>query len=153
MPHLPPPPSAAAAAPQQSSASTQHSAGGAQGAPPYRIQVRRIYDPALPDDGARILLDRLWPRGVSKERAHLTLWLKEIAPTTALRQWFGHDPARWDAFQHRYRAELAQNPAPLHQLVAMARSGPLTLLFGAKDTTHNAARVVASVLTTHLTQP
>ncbi|MDN6042282.1 MAG: DUF488 domain-containing protein [Acetobacter sp.] len=110
------------------------------------MRVRRVYDPALPDDGARVLVDRLWPRGVSKERAHLTLWLKDVAPSTALRQWFGHDPALWDDFQQRYRAELAQNPDALNQLVSLAQQGPLTLLFGAKDTTHNEAIVLADIL-------
>ncbi|MFT8432767.1 DUF488 domain-containing protein [Acetobacter orientalis] len=110
------------------------------------MRVRRVYDPALPDDGARVLVDRLWPRGVSKERAHLTLWLKDVAPSTALRQWFGHDPALWDDFQQRYRAELAQNPDALNQLVSLAQHGPLTLLFGAKDTIHNEAIVLADIL-------
>lgn len=121
-------------------------AGRPHGAPRYPVRVRRVYDPALPDDGARVLVDRLWPRGVSKERAHLTLWLKDVAPSTALRQWFGHDPALWDDFQQRYRAELAQNPDVLNQLVSLAQQGPLTLLFGAKDTTHNEAIVLADIL-------
>ncbi|OUI94737.1 uroporphyrin-III methyltransferase [Acetobacter indonesiensis] len=104
--------------------------------------IRRIYDDAQPDDGARVLVDRLWPRGISKDRAALTLWLKDVAPSTALRHWFGHDPARWDEFQKRYRAELDANPDAVQQLLAFARRGKLTLLYGARDTEHNEAVVL-----------
>ncbi|MCC6105879.1 DUF488 domain-containing protein [Acetobacter sp.] len=110
------------------------------------VRIRRVYEDPLPDDGARVLVDRLWPRGVSKERAHLTLWLKDIAPSTALRQWFGHAPARWDDFQRRYRAELAQNPDCVRQILDLAQKGPVTLLYGARDTEHNEAVVLASYL-------
>ena len=110
------------------------------------MRVRRVYEDPLPDDGARVLVDRLWPRGVSKEHAHLTLWLKDIAPSTALRQWFGHDPARWDDFQRRYRAELAQNPDCVRQILDLAQKGPVTLLYAARDTEHNEAVVLASYL-------
>ncbi|OUI92636.1 uroporphyrin-III methyltransferase [Acetobacter indonesiensis] len=101
-----------------------------------------MYDDAQPDDGARVLVDRLWPRGISKDRAALTLWLKDVAPSTALRHWFGHDPARWDEFQKRYRAELDANPDAVQQLLAFARKGKLTLLYGARDTEHNEAVVL-----------
>lgn len=110
------------------------------------LQVRRIYDPPLPTDGTRVLIDRLWPRGVSKERAALDLWLKDIAPSTELRQWFGHDPARWNGFCQRYRAELDTNPAGVEQLDALTRKGPLTLLFGTRNTEQNEAVVLAVYL-------
>ncbi|MFT9019414.1 DUF488 domain-containing protein [Acetobacter malorum] len=110
------------------------------------LQVRRIYDPPLPTDGTRVLVDRLWPRGISKERAALDLWLKDIAPSTELRQWFGHDPARWNGFCQRYRAELDTNPACVEQLEALARKRPLTLLFGARNTEQNEAVLLAAYL-------
>ncbi|NHO30169.1 DUF488 family protein [Acetobacter farinalis] len=110
------------------------------------IQVRRIYEAPSPEDGARVLVDRLWPRGVSKERAALDLWLKDIAPSTELRQWFGHEPARWTGFRERYRAELEANPACVAQLETLARKGRLTLLFGARDTEQNEAVVLAEYL-------
>nr|WP_220789870.1 DUF488 domain-containing protein [Gluconacetobacter johannae] len=110
------------------------------------MRVRRIYDPPDPDDGARVLVDRLWPRGVGKDRAHLTLWLKEIAPSGELRKWFGHDPARWNDFQQRYRAELDANPSAVDRIVTLAGQGPVTLLYAAKDTQHNEAVVLAAYL-------
>ena len=110
------------------------------------IQVRRVYDPPEADDGARVLVDRLWPRGVSKERARLDLWLKDIAPSTALREWFNHDPAKWSVFEERYQAELSANPAAVAQIVALLRQGPVTLLYGARDTEHNEAVVLAAWL-------
>lgn len=110
------------------------------------LQVRRIYDAPLPTDGTRVLVDRLWPRGVNKERAALDLWLKDIAPSTELRQWFGHDPARWKGFCQRYRAELDANPACVEQLEALARKRPLTLLFGTRNTEQNEAVVLAAYL-------
>ncbi|GAN69255.1 DUF488 domain-containing protein [Acetobacter orleanensis] len=118
-------------------ASTHHGAG---------IQVRRIYDDPAPTDGTRVLVDRLWPRGMSKEHAALDLWLKDIAPSTELREWFGHDPARWAGFCERYRAELESNPACVEQLETLAKKGPLTLLFGAKNTEENEAVVLAAYL-------
>jgi uncharacterized protein YeaO (DUF488 family) len=110
------------------------------------IRVRRVYDPLMPDDGARVLVDRLWPRGVSKEHAHLTLWLKEVAPSTALRNWFDHDPAKWDEFRTRYLAELDANSSAVSQIAALAEQGPVTLLYGARDTQHNEAVVLAAYL-------
>lgn len=117
------------------------------------IQVRRIYEAPSPEDGARVLVDRLWPRGVSKERAALDLWLKDIAPSTELRQWFGHEPARWTGFRERYRAELEANPACVAQLETLARKGRLTLLFGARDTEHNEAVVLADYLQEQVKHP
>ena len=110
------------------------------------IQVRRVYAAPSPPDGTRVLVDRLWPRGVSKERAALDLWLKDIAPFTALREWFGHDPARWEGFCQRYRAELDATPACVEQLATLARKGPMTLLFGARNTEQNEAVVLAAYL-------
>lgn len=94
----------------------------------------------------RVLVDRVWPRGVSKQKAALTLWLKEIAPSTGLRQWFGHDPARWAEFRRRYHAELDANPEPVAQLKDLLRSDHVTLLYGAKDTQHNQALALAEYL-------
>lgn len=110
------------------------------------VRVRRIYDPPEADDGRRILVDRLWPRGVSKERAHLDAWPRDVAPSTELRTWFGHDPARWDEFVHRYQEELAANPGAVQELVAAAGTGPVTLLYAARDEQHNEALVLQRLL-------
>lgn len=121
---------------------------GGDGGPiaPDRIRLKRVYAPADPDDGARVLVDRLWPRGISKVRAALTLWCKDVAPSTELRTWFGHDPARWVEFQRRYRAELRQDGAALETIRHMAHAGPVTLLFAAHDEQHNEAVVLREVL-------
>lgn len=103
------------------------------------IRVRRVYEPPTPDDGARFLVDRLWPRGVKKEALRLDGWLKDAAPSDALRRWFGHDPVRWDEFQRRYRDELNSRPEAWRFIVEAARRGDVTLLFGARDTGHNNA--------------
>lgn len=97
-------------------------------------------------DGRRILVDRLWPRGVSKMEARLDDWLKDLAPSTELRKWFGHDPQRWNEFRRRYRSELARRPEMLTQLRSLAREGTLTLIYAAKDETHNEAVVLRNVL-------
>ena len=110
------------------------------------IALKRAYEPPARGDGARILVDRLWPRGVSKARAHLDLWLKDIAPSTELREWFGHRPERWAGFVARYRAELEANPAPLEYLRGLAADGPLTLVYGARDERHNEAVVLRDCL-------
>ncbi|MCZ7595855.1 MAG: DUF488 domain-containing protein [Hyphomicrobium sp.] len=112
-----------------------------------RVQVKRVYEPAARSDGFRVLVDRLWPRGLTKDRAALDLWLKEIAPSTELRRWFGHDPKRWRQFQARYRAELLEHGAELALLRSRARKGPVTLLFGARDVEHNEAVVLKKMLT------
>lgn len=114
------------------------------------IRLKRVYDPPDKDDGARVLVDRLWPRGLRKDRAALTLWLKEIAPSTELREWFGHDPARWTEFGHRYRAELTRNDEAVAQLADLSKLGPLTLLYAAHDTEHNHAIVLSAYLNDHL---
>lgn len=106
------------------------------------IHVKRIYEPPEPKDGFRILVDRLWPRGISKSAAHIDLWHKDAAPSTELRKWFAHDPSKWTEFQERYLAELAHNPDALNVLVEHARRGDMTLLYGAKDETHNHAVVL-----------
>ncbi|MGH6782577.1 MAG: DUF488 domain-containing protein [Sphingomonadaceae bacterium] len=111
------------------------------------IRIKRIYEAAAKADGQRVLVDRIWPRGVSREAADLTLWLKEIAPSTELRKWFGHDPARWDEFRHRYRAELDANPDAVRRLRELAAKGDVTLLYGARDTAHNQAVALAGYLT------
>ena len=111
-----------------------------------RVAVKRAYDPPAPEDGQRVLVDRLWPRGLSKEKAAIDLWLKEIAPSTAMRQWFGHDPERWDEFQQRYRAELDINGEVVGQLRDVIRAGRTTLIYGAKDEAHNHAVVLAAYL-------
>ena len=116
------------------------------GIPDSNIRLKRAYAPATPDDGVRILVDRLWPRGVSKARAALDDWDKDIAPSTELRQWFGHDPAKWDEFQRRYRAELQGHQALLDQLRDQARKGVVTLVYGARDELHNEAVVLRDVL-------
>ncbi|HNO66607.1 MAG TPA: DUF488 domain-containing protein [Tepidiformaceae bacterium] len=109
------------------------------------VFLKRAYEPASPADGKRVLIDRLWPRGVSKEHAHVELWLKEVAPSTELRKWFGHDPEKWAEFQQRYRAELACNPA-LAELRGLAQAGDLTLVYSAKDEQHNDAVVLKQIL-------
>jgi uncharacterized protein YeaO (DUF488 family) len=91
------------------------------------IRIKRVYDPPDKDDGVRVLVDRLWPRGLRKEKAAVTLWLKEIALRTELREWFGHDPARWAEFGHRYRAELARNDGAVAQLANLSKLGSITM--------------------------
>ena len=115
------------------------------------IRVKRIYDPPDTRDGARVLVDRLWPRGVRKDEAKLTLWLKDIAPSDDLRRWFGHDPARFAEFSWRYRAELRGTREAMRRLKDLAKAGPLTLLYGAHDEEHNNARVLADYLRAHAT--
>jgi uncharacterized protein YeaO (DUF488 family) len=109
------------------------------------LRLKRVYDPPADADGARVLVDRLWPRGVKKEEAHLALWLKDVAPSAELRQWFGHDPERFAEFSRRYRAELSGNAA-IGEIEALLRKGRVTLLYGAKDETHNQAVVLADYL-------
>jgi uncharacterized protein YeaO (DUF488 family) len=103
------------------------------------IRLKRIYDPPSPDDGLRILVDRLWPRGLKKEAAALDRWDRDIAPSDSLRKEFGHDHSRWDEFMASYFAELDANPEPVKRLAAEARHGTVTLLFAARDTEKNNA--------------
>jgi uncharacterized protein YeaO (DUF488 family) len=103
------------------------------------IRTRRVYDPPSPDDGARLLVDRLWPRGVKKQKLRLAGWLKELAPSDSLRKWFAHDPANWAEFQRRYFAQLEENPMGWQPILKAAREGTVTLVFSAKDAEHNNA--------------
>jgi len=106
------------------------------------LKIKRVYEAPESQDGVRILVDRLWPRGMTKEKAALDLWLKDIAPSTALRKWFGHDPQKWNAFRDKYRQELEANPAAVALLKAQIKKGSVTLLYGARDEAHNEAEVL-----------
>ena len=110
------------------------------------IKLKRAYEPPAQTDGRRILIDRLWPRGVSKAEADLDIWIKEIAPSGELRTWFGHDSGRWGEFRRRYRAELAQHSDTLKDLRRHAREGRITLVYSAKDEVHNDAVVLRDVI-------
>lgn len=110
------------------------------------LQLKRVYDPPEPGDGFRVLVDRLWPRGLSRERAELDLWLKEIAPSPRLRTWWNHDPARFDEFADRYRAELAGGPALEELRGVLAAHATVTLLYAARDRDVNHAAVLRDVL-------
>lgn len=114
-----------------------------------RICIKRVYEAASPDDGERILVDRLWPRGLSKEKAAIDIWEKDVAPSAALRKWFGHDPDKFDDFRSKYRKELEDNPE-IKRLEDMIhhlwKDKKVTLLFGAKDETHNQAAVLKEYL-------
>jgi uncharacterized protein YeaO (DUF488 family) len=110
------------------------------------VRLKRVYEPRSADDGTRVLVDRLWPRGVSKAEAAIDEWLKEIAPSTELRQWFGHDPERWEVFRQRFLKELAQHPDEVARLREFARKGRLTLVYAAHDEIHNNAVVLREVL-------
>jgi uncharacterized protein YeaO (DUF488 family) len=114
--------------------------------PASHLRLKRAYEPAAPDDGIRILVDRLWPRGVSKEEAALDEWMKDIAPSAELRQWFGHDPERWVEFQHRYRAELRQHGEELEKIRSLAKKQAVTLVYSAHDEQHNDAVVLRDAL-------
>jgi uncharacterized protein YeaO (DUF488 family) len=110
------------------------------------IQTRRVYDPPSPEDGARLLVDRLWPRGVKKQSLRLAGWLKELAPSDTLRRWFAHDPAKWEEFQRRYFAQLEENPMGWQPILKAASEGRVTLLFSAKDSEHNNAVALKTFL-------
>ncbi len=118
------------------------------GMPAHRhaIAIKRAYAAPDEDDGYRILVDRLWPRGLGKDAAHVDLWLKEIAPSPALRVWFGHDPARFAEFRRRYDAELKSNTAAVAQMDRILAQTPVTLVYAAKDETHNHAIVLKNFL-------
>jgi uncharacterized protein YeaO (DUF488 family) len=110
------------------------------------VRIKRVYEPPLPTDGTRVLVDRLWPRGVRKNDAAIQRWMKDVAPSAELRRWFGHDPARWQEFRRRYRSELHGKAELLAELRAMARERPLTLVYSAHDEQHNQAVVLRDVL-------
>ena len=116
------------------------------------VMAKRIYEVASPDDGWRVLVDRIWPRGVSRDRAQLDTWLPDIAPSTELRTWFGHDQRRWEEFSRRYRFELAVNPC-VDDLRTQMISGRVTLLYSARDTRHNQAVALAAYLLSEASSP
>jgi len=111
-----------------------------------KILVKRVYEPAAKSDGFRVLVDRLWPRGMSKENATLDLWLPDLGPSTTLRQWFNHDPARWEEFRRRYHAELEHKNELVTELKGRAKKDTVTLLYSAKDEEHNQAVALRSYL-------
>lgn len=113
------------------------------------IHIKRVYDPPTQDDGYRVLVDRIWPRGLRKDQAGIDLWLKDIAPSTALRQWFNHDPAKWHEFKTRYFRELLRHADLVGQLRRKAEASRLTLLYSAKDTENNNAAALKEYLETH----
>jgi uncharacterized protein YeaO (DUF488 family) len=110
------------------------------------IKLKRAYEPPAAEDGTRILIDRLWPRGVAKTEAAIDEWMKEIAPSTELRKWFGHDPDRWQEFRRRYQSEIRERSEQYARLRALAQHGPITLVFAAKDEEHNDAVVLRDLL-------
>ena len=110
------------------------------------LAIKRVYEPVSPKDGYRILVDRLWPRGLSKDRAAVDLWLKDIAPSTELRRWFGHDPGKWSEFRRKYSAELATHAEDVAQIRKLAKRRRVTLVYGARDTEYNDAVVLLGYL-------
>lgn len=114
--------------------------------PAARLRLKRAYEPPARGDGTRILVDRLWPRGLKKDGAALDHWMKDVAPSPALRKWFGHDPERWSEFRRRYAAELRAQAEPLDTIRALAHAGPVTLVYAARDEEHNHALVLRDVL-------
>jgi uncharacterized protein YeaO (DUF488 family) len=113
---------------------------------PMDVRIKRAYEPAEAADGVRVLIDRIWPRGVTREEAHLDEWARELAPSAELRRWFAHDPVRFDEFRRRYTAELEAHEDKLRELRERARSRTLTLVYGARDPDHNDAVVLAEIL-------
>ena len=111
-----------------------------------KIKIKRVYEQPDKDDGMRILVDRLWPRGLTQEKAAVALWLKELAPSTELRKWFGHDPEKWRSFRRRYETELRHNDDLIKLLKQKAREGTVTLVYGARDQKHNEALVLKQFL-------
>jgi uncharacterized protein YeaO (DUF488 family) len=114
--------------------------------PATHVRLKRAYEAPAADDGTRILVDRLWPRGVKKTDAAIDEWFKEIAPSTPLRKWFGHDSARWPEFRRRYRSEICEHPDELERLRTLAKRGRITLIFAAHDEAHNNAVVIRDLL-------
>jgi uncharacterized protein YeaO (DUF488 family) len=114
--------------------------------PASHVRLKRAYEPAAPDDGVRVLVDRLWPRGLRKADAAIDRWMKDIAPSTELRRWFGHDPERWPALHRRYSQELLQQAVAIDELRELARGGRVTLVFAAHDEAHNDAVVLRDAL-------
>ena len=111
-----------------------------------KIGLKRVYDSAAKSDGRRVLVDRIWPRGLSKKAARIDLWLKDVAPSTPLRQWFAHDPGKWSEFKNRYFKELDKNPEAVEQLRILAGKGAMTLVFSAKEEKFNNAVALKAYL-------
>lgn len=103
------------------------------------IRLKRVYEPPTPRDGVRVLVERLWPRGLSKDKARVDRWIKDIAPSTELRRWFGHDPAKWEAFKRRYWAELEQRPEVVEEVLKLVRQNTVTFVYAAADAERNSA--------------
>ena len=112
----------------------------------HELKLKRVYEAPQKDDGTRILVDRLWPRGLTKEKAKVDLWLKEIAPSTGLRKWFGHDPKKWRSFRKRYETELKDHADEIKLLKSKVKEGTVTLIYGARDQEHNEALVLKEFL-------
>ena len=113
------------------------------------IKLKRVYENPSPKDGLRVLVERLWPRGLTKERAAVDLWLKDVAPSPELRKWFGHDPARWEQFQKRYGRELRERKKAIRLLKEKAKQGTVTLVYAARDEEHNGALILKRILQGH----
>jgi uncharacterized protein YeaO (DUF488 family) len=111
-----------------------------------KIRLKRAYEKPAPDDGLRILVERLWPRGLTKERAAVDLWMKDVSPSPELRRWYGHDVAKWTEFGERYRAELKQNTSGVEELRQKCKSGTVTFIYAAHDEEHNSARLLKAFL-------
>jgi uncharacterized protein YeaO (DUF488 family) len=114
------------------------------------LKIKRVYERHNPEDGTRFLVERLWPRGIKKEKLRMQAWMKEAAPSPALRRWYAHDINKWEQFQERYRQELQDHPEAWHPLLEAARQGDVTLLYSASDTQHNSALVLKSWLEAQL---
>lgn len=114
--------------------------------PAENVKLKRAYEPPDVSDGTRVLVDRLWPRGVSKKEAAVDLWMKDVAPSNELRKWFGHDPASWNEFRQRYAREVGENRALLDQLRSLAQKGPITLIYSARNEAHNNAVELRSLI-------
>ncbi len=110
------------------------------------MKTKRIYEPAEKEDGCRIFIDRLWPRGVSKENARIDLWLRDIAPSDELRKWFGHDPEKWEEFKKKYAKELQGKQSLIEEIRNMEKKGAVTLIYSAKDTEHNNAVALKAIM-------
>jgi uncharacterized protein YeaO (DUF488 family) len=118
-----------------------------------KIHLKRVYETASKEDGIRILVDRLWPRGMKKEEMKFDAWLKDVSPSPALRTWYSHDPAKWEEFQKRYTAELQENPAAWQPIVKALETGPVTLLYAAHDTEHSHALCLKNYLDSKIHSP
>jgi uncharacterized protein YeaO (DUF488 family) len=114
------------------------------------LKIKRVYESATASDGVRFLVERLWPRGMKKEKLDMKAWLKDLAPSQSLRRWYAHEPVKWKEFQQRYRAELEGNPDALSPILEAAKRGDVTLLYSARDTEHNSALVLKSFLEEHM---